>query len=188
MLSFHEELEKFFRKNYGDEIQRLSLEVPTERGTASLRPPDTSYPPSVTDVTSIVPSISSTTRAPFAISPLHLPGSNITPPQSPATSFALSTTIQPTRLQKHIAHLARHGMNAVASSPGEGIDGGMHRSDSLSVGSPQGSFVNVTGSAGPSVTNSGASLVGSKSGSLKGRFSRLGSLSFGRRDGNPSTS
>jgi hypothetical protein len=108
---------------------------------------------------------------------------NITPPQSPATSF-VGSAVQPTRLQKHIAHLTRHGMNAVASGPGEGIDGYIHRTDSLSIGSPQGSFVNVTGTAGPSMTNSG-SLTGSRSaGSLKGRFSRLGSLSFGRRDGN----
>jgi hypothetical protein len=137
------------------------------------------------DATSTVPSNSSVNRAAFAIPPLHLPGVNITPPQSPATS-STGAAIQPTRLQKHIAHLARHGMNAVSSGPSEGIDGGIHRSDSLSVGSPQGSFVNVTGTAGPSVTNSGTSLAGSKSGSLKGRFSRLGSLSFGRRDGTSS--
>lgn len=188
MLAFHETLEKFFHKNFEEEIRRLSFEVPTERGMASsLRPPDSSsYASSLVDATSIVPSNSSVNRAPFAIPPPHLPGPNITPPQSPATSIT-GTSIQPTRLQKHIAHLARHGMNAVSSGPGEGVDGGIHRSDSLSVGSPQGSFVNVTGTAGPSATNSGASLAGSKSGSLKGRFSRLGSLSFvGRRDGTSS--
>jgi hypothetical protein len=185
MLTFHETLEKFFHKNFGEEIRRLSFDAPTERGIAtSLRPPDaSSYTSSLADAPSIVPSSNaSASRAPFAIPPLHLPGPSITPPQSPATSFA-GSALQPTRLQKHMAHLARHGMNAVSSGPGEGADGGIHRSDSLSVGSHQGSFVNVTGTAGPSATNSGASLAGSKNGSLKGRFSRLGSLSFGRRDG-----
>ncbi|KAI0305423.1 C2 domain in Dock180 and Zizimin proteins-domain-containing protein [Multifurca ochricompacta] len=188
MLAFHETLEKFFRKNFNEEIQRLSFEFPTEREIdSSLRQPDASYAPSLTDVTSIIPSGSSasTTRAHFAIPPLNLPGPHITPPQSPVATLA-GTATQPTRLQKHIAHLARHGMNAVSSGPGEGIDTSVPRSDTLSVGSPQGSFVNVTGTAGPSAANSGTSLIGSKSGSLKGRFSRFGSLSFVRRDGNGS--
>jgi dedicator of cytokinesis protein 3 len=186
MLEFHATLEKFFHKNFHEELQRLSFEIPTERGTiSSLRLPDASYAPSLVDATSIIPSSSSasTTRAAFAIPPLHLPGSHITPPQSPIASFAGSIT-QPTRLQKHIAHLARHGMNAVASGPGESIGTSVPpRSDSISVGSAPGSFVNVTGNAGPSAGNSGASLLGSKSGSLKGRFSRFGSFSFGRREG-----
>jgi hypothetical protein len=187
MLAFHETLETFFRKNFDEEIRRLSFEVPTERGIApsSLQPPDApSYATSLADAISITQSSSSATHTPFVGIPSPpVPSINITPPQSPSNSF-VGPMVQPTRLQKHIAHLARHGMNAVASGPGDGIDGYIHRTDSLSIGSPQGSFVNVTGTAGPSVTNSG-SLTGSKSaGSLKGRFSRLGSLSFGRRDGN----
>lgn len=189
MLEFHETLEKFFRKNYHEEIQRLSFEIPAERaGTSSLSRPYHSYTSSLTDAPSIVPSTNSsasTTRAPFSIPPLQLPGSQITPPQSPLATF-VSSASQPTRLQKHIAHLARHGMNAVASGPGEGVstDPGMPRSDTLSVTSPQGSFVNVTGAPEPSSTNSGASIMGSISGSFKkGRFSRLGTLSFARRDG-----
>ena len=184
MLEFHETLERFFRKNYHEEIQRLSFEIPT---TSSLSRPDHSYTSSLTDAPSIVPSSSSasTTRAPFSIPPLQLPGSHISPPQSPLATF-VSSASQPTRLQKHLAHLARHGMNAVASGPGEGVvDAGILRSDTLSVTSPQGSFVNVTGAAPePSSTTSGASIMGSISGSFKkGRFSRLGTLSFGRRDG-----
>jgi dedicator of cytokinesis protein 3 len=188
MLAFHETLETFFRKNFEEEMLRLSFDVPTERGVvapSSLHPPDVpSYASSLADAISINQSSSSATRAPFAIPSPPVPALHITPPQSPSTSFA--GLQQPTRLQKHIAHLTRHGMNAVASGPGEGIDGYHHRTDSLSLGSPQGSFVNVTGTAGPSVANAGsASIAGSKSvGSLKGRFSRLGSLSFGRRDGN----
>ncbi|KAI9511148.1 C2 domain in Dock180 and Zizimin proteins-domain-containing protein [Russula earlei] len=182
MLGFHETLEGFFRKNFNEEIHRLSFDVPTERGNPA--PDDSSYAPSLMDASSIVPSNSSINRTPFAISPPHMLGPNISPPRSPATPFTVSTT-QPTRLQKHIAHLARHGMNGIASGPGEVVDGGnINRSDSLSVGSAQGSFVNVTGAV-PSATNSGASLA-SKSASLKGRFSRLGSLSFGRRDGTAS--
>jgi hypothetical protein len=162
---------------------RLSFDVPTERGVApsSLHPDAPSYASSLADAISINQSSSSATRAPFAIASPPVPALHITPPHSP--SLAGSATQQPTRLQKHIAHLARHGMNAVASGPGEGIDG-YHRTDSLSIGSPQGSFVNVTGTAGPSVTNAGTSIAGKSAGSLKGRFSRLGSLSFGRRDGN----
>jgi dedicator of cytokinesis protein 3 len=187
MLAFHETLETFFRKNFEEEMLRLSFDAPTERGVAasSLHPPDApSYASSLADAISITQSGSSATRVPFALPSPPVPALHITPPQSPSNSYAGSTVQQPTRLQKHIAHLARHGMNAVASGPGEGVDG-YHRTDSLSIGSPQGSFVNVTGTAGPSVTNAGAaSIAGSKSaGSLKGRFSRLGSLSFGRRDG-----
>jgi hypothetical protein len=186
MLAFHETLESFFHKNFDEEIRRLSFDAPTERGIPSSSPqgPDAPlYASSLADAISISQSSSSATRTPFGVHSPPVPPLNITPPQSPATSF-VGSLIQPTRLQKHIAHLTRHGMNAVASGPGEGIDGYIHRTDSLSIGSPQGSFVNVTGTAGPSVTNNG-SLAGSKSaGSLKGRFSRLGSLSFGRRDGN----
>jgi dedicator of cytokinesis protein 3 len=188
MLGFHETLETFFRKNFEEEMLRISFEAPTERGVApsSLHPLDApSYASSLADAISVNQSSSSATRAPFAVPSPPVPALHITPPQSPSTSFVGSMTQQPTRLQKHIAHLARHGMNAVASGPGD-IDGFHNRTDSLSLGSPQGSFVNVTGTAGPSVTNAGAaSIAGSKSaGSLKGRFSRLGSLSFGRRDGN----
>ncbi|KAH9083888.1 C2 domain in Dock180 and Zizimin proteins-domain-containing protein [Lactarius deliciosus] len=184
MLEFHETLEKFFRKNFHEEIQRLSFEIPADHGVASsLSRPYHSY---ASSLTSIVPSSSSasTTRAPFSIPPLQLPGSHITPPQSPLASFA-SSAAQPTRLQKHIAHLARHGMNAVASGPGEGVvDSAVPGSGTLSVISPQGSFVNVTGAPEPPSANSGASIMGSISGSFKkGRFSRLGTLSFTRRDG-----
>jgi dedicator of cytokinesis protein 3 len=183
MLDFHETLERFFRKNYHEEIQRLSFEIPAERAATSTLPrPNHSYTASLTHVTSS--SSASTTRAPFSIPPLQLPGPQLTPPQSPLTTF-VSTASQPSRLQKHIAHLARHGMNAVASGPGEGVvDTGIPRSDSLSVSSPQGSIVNVTGAAEPPQSNSGSSIMGSISGSFKkGRFSRLGTLSFSRRDG-----
>jgi hypothetical protein len=185
MLAFHETLETFFHKNFDEEIRRLSFEVPTERGIPppSLHPDAPSYASSMADAISIDHSSTSVNRTPFGISSPPVPPLHITPPQSPSTSF-VSPTLQPTRLQKHIAHLTRHGMNAVASGPGEGVDSYIHRTDSLSIGSPQGSFVNVTGTAGPSVINSGSLTTGSKSaGSLKGRFSRLGSLSFGRRDG-----
>jgi dedicator of cytokinesis protein 3 len=186
MLAFHETLETFFRKNFDEEIRRLSFDVPTERGIApsSLQLPDApSYASSLADAISITQASSSAIRTPFGISSPPVPSLNITPPQSPSTSF-VGSAMQPTRLQKHIAHLTRHGMNAVASRPGEGIDGYIHRTDSLSIGSPQDSFVNVTGTAGPSVMNSGSPAGSKSAGSLKGRFSRLGSLSFGRRDGN----
>lgn len=85
-----------------------------------------------------------------------------------------------TPLQRHLAHLARHGFNGVSSGPGD--NGG---SDSLSEESPRNSVVTV-GNA-PAATMSGAASVTTSTlgsiGSIKGRFSKLGSLNFGRRDG-----
>ncbi|KNZ80427.1 Dedicator of cytokinesis protein 3 [Termitomyces sp. J132] len=120
-IPFHETLEKFFKKNFREEIRRLAV---------------------------------------------------------------LSDS---TPLQRGLAHLARHGIHGVSSAPGE--NGG---SDSLSVESPRNSnsFVNVgnpihssAGGAQMSGISVAPSHVGSLGsfGSLKGRFSRLGSLNFGRR-------
>ncbi|KAI0063692.1 hypothetical protein BV25DRAFT_405860 [Artomyces pyxidatus] len=185
MLAFHETLEKFFRKNFHEEIQRL--DGPADRADAPLSPlppPGASqYAPSVNEGSSLGPSQSSasTTRQPFVIPPLQLGNPVVTPPVSPTGGhFSAGTGGGKTPLQRHLAHLARHGMNGVSSGPGEG--GGVARSDSLSGGSPHGSFVNVTGTAGPVAGASGASVVGSIGGSLKGRFSRFGSLNFGRRE------
>ena len=84
-------------------------------------------------------------------------------------------------LQRNLAHLARHGFNGVSSGPGD--NGG---SDSFSEESPRNSVVTVgnnpvqTFSGAASVT---ASTLGGSIGSIKGRFSKFGSLNFGRRDG-----
>jgi dedicator of cytokinesis protein 3 len=102
------------------------------------------------------------------------------PPASPSGEPPLSSKQTP--LQRHLAHLARHGINAVASAPGDAA------SDSLSAESPHNSFVNVASSLPAAAQQSGASVVtsnlgslGSIGGSIKGRFSRFGSLNFGKK-------
>ena len=94
-----------------------------------------------------------------------------------------------TLLQRNLAHLARHGFPGVTVGPGLGTDpsqalvGIAAGSGSLSAGSPQGSFVNVGSTLPPpsTIASGGASIATSGIGaSIKGRFSRLGSLNFGR--------
>ncbi|KAI0321083.1 hypothetical protein OF83DRAFT_1168770 [Amylostereum chailletii] len=192
MLAFHETLEKFFRKNFSEEIRRLTFEGPADQhpavlGTRSRKPSTATtnapYAPStMNDAISIAPSSASTSRAPYMIPPLQLRTSIASLPSPPAgmldSTGASQTSGKQTPLQKHLAHLARHGMNGVASTPTPGENGAS--SDRMSVESPSDSFVNVTGSNVPTASTSAASIVGSIGGSLRGRFSRLGSLSFGR--------
>ncbi|KAF7315306.1 hypothetical protein MIND_00045100 [Mycena indigotica] len=188
-IPFHETLEKFFRKNFRDEIRRLGLDVP-DPSSPSYVPRQPSQYPSSTYEQSVKRSLTSTVsttkpRAPFFIPPLQLGTSVISPvPTSPRSPISPPDIIhqRQTPLQRHLAHLARHGINGVSSAPGD--TGG---SDSLSAESPHNSFVNV-GNGVHAVSGakmSGASVATSKSftsfGSLKGRFSRFGSLNFGRR-------
>ncbi|EPQ57371.1 hypothetical protein GLOTRDRAFT_137711 [Gloeophyllum trabeum ATCC 11539] len=207
MLPFHDTLEKFFRKNFQEEIHRLSVD--TERGalrddsriSRSSAASPSQFPRSLYDQTSLKRSMSttSTSRPAFVIPPLQL-GNSITDPSSPASHARPASTggnhgapeglgggaAKQTPLQRHMAQLTRHGITGVASGPENG-------SDSLSAGSPHESYVNVLGTApthgglgfvgsGASFTTSGTHL-GSVGGSLRGRFSKLGSLNFGRRDG-----
>ncbi|KAF5386256.1 hypothetical protein D9615_002431 [Tricholomella constricta] len=190
-IPFHETLEKFFKKNFREEIRRLAADGLSE-----------TIPPSITAGSSYQQSLyeqslqrtmstSSTARGNLVLPPLQLGQSSMTPassssypPQSPTSTKNLPPHFKQTPLQRHLAHLARHGINGVSSAPGE--SGG---SDSLSVESPRNSFVNVanavhgsTGAqmSGTSVAPSHMGSLGSF-GSLRGRFSRFGSLSFGRR-------
>ncbi|KAJ7594838.1 C2 domain in Dock180 and Zizimin proteins-domain-containing protein [Mycena floridula] len=184
-VPFHETLEKFFRKNFREEIQRLGLDGGVSDISPSVRAANL---PSVYEQSiSRSMSSSSTRRAPFIIPPLQLGRSGTTSasisPLSPNPGETPTTSKQ-TPLQKHLAHLARHGFNGVSSAPGDA--GG---SDSLSAESPHNSFVNVGNgihstpaaqASGASVTTSHLGSLGSLT-SLKGRFSRFGSLNFGRR-------
>ncbi|KAF8145908.1 dedicator of cytokinesis-domain-containing protein, partial [Mycena galopus ATCC 62051] len=104
------------------------------------------------------------------------------PPMSPRSPMSPPDAAPPakqTPLQRHLAHLARHGINGMTSAPGD--TGG---SDSLSAESPHNSFVNVGNGvhAVPGAKMSGASVATSKSftsfGSLKGQFSWFGSLNL----------
>ncbi|KAF9047285.1 cytoplasmic protein [Panaeolus papilionaceus] len=228
-IPFHETLEKFFRKNFRDEIRRLAVDgmsdsitdmgtnISTNGATGRSLPhlhivtSPSQYP--ISSNRSISSSTSTAQR--FVIPPLNVGRSimTMTPPlESPVSPGAStlgggggnsntsthhhhnSAASKQTPLQRHLAHLARHGINGVASGPGD-IGG----SDSLSAESPHNSFVNVGngihGMHGASASTaqmsmSGVGMSGSASyigsmgsfGSLKGRFSRFGSLSFGRRN------
>ncbi|TFK44595.1 cytoplasmic protein [Crucibulum laeve] len=191
-IPFHETLEKFFRKNFRDEIRRLAVDSASDSLPLSSAPTNTSSPyhsPSYEQSLKRSMSSSSTARGPFALPPLQLGGPVMTPsqhsPLSPTSPTNLVVPTKQTPLQRHLAHLARHGINGVSSAPGD--NGG---SDSLSTESPHNSFVNVgNGIHGtPAAQVSGASVsapsymgsIGSL-GSLKGRFSRFGSLNFGRK-------
>ena len=155
----------------------------------------TSYPNSSYEQ-STKHSISSSATARFGIPPIQVGRSAMTPPlESPISpvnsgnggSLSPTTASKQTPLQRHLAHLARHGINGLSSAPGDLIGG----SDSLSAESPHNSFVNVgNGIHGtPAAQMSGASVATSymgsmgSFGSLRGRFSRLGSINFGRSKG-----
>lgn len=194
-IPFHETLEKFFKKNFRDEIRKLAVDGASDTMTISpsLRShnlPTTSQYQSSMYEQSLKRSMSSssTARGPFVIPPLQLGRSMMSPQpttsQSPVSPTNGPAGIKQTPLQRHLAHLARHGINGVSSAPGDA--GG---SDSLSAESPHNSFVNVGNGvhgshaaqmSGASVATSTMGSIGSF-GSLKGRFSRFGSLNFSRR-------
>lgn len=191
MLPFHETLEKFFRKNFQDEIRRLAANRTSDHMTASpnhLLPDALQSQASLYEHQPLKRSISttSTTRPPDLVPPLHVgrqPTTTIAAtPLSPRGVLESPTSFKQTPLQRHLAHLARHGITGVSSGPGNNGD-----SASVSAGSPHDSFVNV-GNGLPAAALSNASVsisnLGSSVGSLKGRFSRFGSLNFGRRGGN----
>ncbi|KAJ7675067.1 cytoplasmic protein [Mycena rosella] len=188
-VPFHETLEKFFKKNFRDEIRRLGLDTIPDPISPSLGPRLASQYQTSAYEQSMKRSMStvSTTRprVPFFIPPLQLGRPVMSPPpmspRSPISPPDAPPPVKQTPLQRHLAHLARHGINGVSSAPGD--TGG---SDSLSAESPHNSFVNVGNGvhAVPGAKMSGASVATSKSftsfGSLKGRFSRFGSLNFRR--------
>ena len=173
---------KLFRKNFHEEIRRLA--VGDGRADAAPLSPSVKSPggskPSLYERSMNQSLTSVSTSRPTQNGPLQLSGPRITPPLSPPFSL-LSPGIntaesqddgqppaQLTPLQRHLAHLVRHGFNGVASRP----DGDSHFSHS-----PPNSTTNLPGDA-PS-PGSITSVTGS--GSIKARFSnKFGSLSFGR--------
>ncbi|KAI3615340.1 cytoplasmic protein [Moniliophthora roreri] len=196
-VPFHETLEKFFRKNFREEIRRLGLDESSETMTISPSEAAGTTAPSQYQPSVYAASVAGTTsgssvrRAPFTLPPLQFGRSMTPPPLSPQSHEDMPAApgrTQQTPLQRHLAHLARHGINGVSSAPGENFG-----SDSVSAGSPHDSFVNVGngihgGSSGVQASN--ASVVTSNPGgsgslvslgSIRGRISRFGSLNFGRR-------
>ena len=189
MLTIHEgTLEKFFRKNFYEEIRRLIVGN-GGTGAAPLSPSAKSpggYKPSLYERSANQSLTSVSTSRPTQNGPLQLSRPTMTPPLSsphnllnPGLNTAgsqhdLPSPVQSTPLQRHLAHLVRHGFNGVASRP----DNESHLSQS-----PPNSTMNLPGGIlGPgsiaSITNSGS---GSGSGSIKARLSnKFGSLNFGR--------
>jgi dedicator of cytokinesis protein 3 len=204
-------MERMFRKNFQDEIQRLNDDEildDAEPGTMidghSVRKSVSShYQQSLHDAAgsrrkgSQVPT--KTQRSPFVIPPLQLGRTELDPsPVSPVprssrpnsiTSIPKVSGSKQTPLQKHLAQLARYGMNAVSSGPGDRSING--NSDTQSdPGSPRNSIENASEPVLGAAAISGVSLAASHQGSvnshqLRGRFSRFGSgFNFGqRRDG-----
>jgi len=179
MLTIHEgTLEKFFRKNFSEEIRRLA--VGTGKADATL------LSPSVKSVEGSKPSLyersvnqsltSVSTSRPIQNGPLQLSRPMVMPiPLSPSSGLlspGISTTESQlegqTPLQRHLAHLVRHGFNGVASRP----DNDSHLSQS-----PPSSSANLPGNAPGSASIT--SVPGSSS--IKTRLSnKFVSLSFGR--------
>lgn len=184
MLTIHEgTLEKFFRKNFHEEIRRLVVDPGTK--DPLLLSPSVKSPgepkPSLYE-RSVNQSLTSvSTSRPRQNGPLQLSRPMMTPPPlSPPSGFlspGLSTTesqseghspAQLTPLQRNLAHLVRHGFNGVASRP----DSDSHLSQS-----PPSSSTNL-----PANVPGSASIVSAAgSSSIKARLSnKFGSLSFGR--------
>jgi dedicator of cytokinesis protein 3 len=198
-IPFHETLDNFFKKNFREEIHRLRAAGVFDQleSLPSIARSASQYQASISG-TSINRSAStaSTTRPPVNIPPIQVSRSVVLtpPPHSPKSSRSLVTvdtgaTAKQTPLQRHLAYLARHGINGVSSAPGE-VNGG---SESVSAESPRDSLVNINSngmtSAPPTAyptTPAPASNLVSLSGSIKGRLSRFGSLNFGRRGGTTS--
>jgi dedicator of cytokinesis protein 3 len=138
-------------------------------------------------------STSSTQRPTFVIPPLQLGRNMLTPPpqspQSPRASMEPLPPAKQTPLQRHLAHLARHGINGLSSAPKDNNAG----HDSWDGDSPRESLVHVTsngltngvtsdpqsGFSAPSLAST--SNLTSIGGSIRARVSRFGSLRFGSR-------
>ncbi|KAF9245029.1 hypothetical protein BU15DRAFT_59190 [Melanogaster broomeanus] len=187
MLRFHETLEELFRKNFPEEIGRITAQggfedLPPHSYAASARVNDQG---SLYESASLQQSMSSSGQS--SLPPLSVSGIAHTPqPMSPISfrDHASHTDGLPsskrTPLQLHAAHVARHGINGVSTGWRQETVG-----SEAGVGSPRHSLITVgngTSVAGPSGVSTSASNAGSMN-SLKGRFSRFGSLSMGRRGG-----
>ena len=179
MLTIHEgTLEKLFRRNFNEEIRRLA--VGNERGDATPLSPSVKTPggskPSLYERSMNQSLASVSTSRPTQNGPLQLSRPMMTPPPlsppsgllSPGISMTDSQHDGQTPLQRHLAHLVRHGFNGLASRP----DNDSHLSHS-----PPSSSTNLPGNA----TGSASITSVAGSGSIRARLSnRLGNLNFGR--------
>jgi len=185
-IRFHETLEKFFKKNFRDEIRRLavdgsdSITVSTSSRSHNMTV-TTSYPSSSYEQ-SMKRSISSFSTARFGIPPIQVGRLTMTPPLESPISDASALSVAGTLVPRCAFATASWQDTELSSAPGDLIGG----SDSLSAESPHDSFVNVGNGIHGTAQMSGASVATSymgsmgSFGSLKGRFSRFGSLNFSR--------
>ena len=191
MLPFHETLEQFFHKHFEEEIRRLTMDGTLNIASSSRDDPQTSqYQDSILEKHSMTRTLStaSTSRPTqsYAIQPLHVGHQNLAPlsplsSRGGITAAELPPGSKPTPLQRHLAHLARHGINGVSSGPADNGDAA-----SVNMDSPGDSYVNMLSNGATQNTGTSSASVapsGSLSSSIKGRFSRFGSLNFGRRQG-----
>lgn len=183
MLTIHEgTLEKLFRKNFYEEIRRLAVgnvglgttPLPSSVGSPGGSKPSL-YERSANQSLTSVATSRPTQNGPLQLSrpiltppPLSPPGGLLSPGINPTESQGDGQSPSQTPLQRHLAHLVRHGFNGVSSRP----DNDSHLSQS-----PPSSNANLPGNAPGSASI--ASVTGS--GSIKTRFSnKFGSLNFGR--------
>lgn len=170
MYPFHETLEKFFRKNFHDEIQRLPNDSNSDHFSlpASKTLSFQTYPGASDNQDARKRSISSVNGQTFAITSHQFsrsaPSLYLPPSTTPGD---LSAPRSP--LQRNLAHLVRYGMNGISSAP---VERSIDLSESRSQSPPNnesGSFVNVV-PAMPTVLRE-VPLTPSR-----GRFSRFGSI------------
>ncbi len=156
MRPFHSILERFFRKNYATEIERLNMiDEPLDDDSSGILPnrlpwmPATSFneydqpmspvSPSSRSVNGLVPSPGMLNRA--SLRPMIK--------QVPLSESALK---HQTPLQQHLAHLTRHGL----SSAVQGVPDGSTATIDTRSESPEGTtgqFVNVGYGDGRTMTN-----------------------------------
>ena len=181
MLAIHEgTLEKLFRKNFYEEIRRLAVGDEKLDGaplSPSVKSPGGSKPSlyersmnkSLTSVLTSRPTQNGPLSGHMPPS-LPLPTGLLTAGSNTADSqYDGHSPAQLTPLQRHLAHLVRHGFNGVASRP----DNDSHLSHS-----PPSSAAHL-----PMVDHLGSTSTTSAtgSGSIKARLSnKFGSLNFGR--------
>ncbi|EJU03981.1 hypothetical protein DACRYDRAFT_105054 [Dacryopinax primogenitus] len=192
MQPFHQTLEKFFRKNFYEEIQRLPAVTTAELngvGThaGELFSPATEVFDGMSDITSLGPDTrkrSMSSSQAISLPPIqpvsHIPLNASMYSRSSASMDAhrpedLSVvTMTLTPLQRQIAHLSRNGIQGLSAGPND------RQSEEPS--SPNASTVNVVEPSLPvpaTRTSSVPSLNSLKKSTS--RLSRLGPLSWGRK-------
>lgn len=174
-LISHEALEKAFRKKFKEEIQRLSLDMSLIIATVSISPASkSSLNLGLNIQRSQSVSSDTSTRRGISLAPLQLGRAGETLPtvNGDVTLGDRPLPGRQTLLQRNLAHLARHGITGVSSGPG---DAGAESTS----GSPPASFVNMGSVHSP--PGRSASTLLSGTGSIRGRFSRFGSLNFKTR-------